>query len=74
MRINTSSASQSRGLKRWFVANSNVLGSSVGTDKHIETSEREESQNILGESCYHSIKCTVTNSLAALMWGVIPEQ
>ena len=33
-----------------------------------ETSDKEESQNILGESCYLCIKCTAANSLAALMW------
>ena len=29
---------------------------------------KEESQNILGESCCHRIKCTAINSLATLIW------
>ena len=33
-----------------------------------ETSDKEESQNILGESCCLRIKCTAANSLAVLMW------
>jgi len=33
-----------------------------------ETSDKEESRNILEERCYLRIKCTAANSLAALMW------
>ena len=67
LRIKISSASQSRGQKRWSVVQSNVLGSSIGTDKHYRDIGQEKVQNILGESCCHHIKCTAANSLAALM-------
>ena len=33
-----------------------------------ETSDKEEFQNILGESCCLCIKCIAANSLVALMW------
>ena len=67
-RINTSSASQNWGQKRWSVVQSNVLGSSIGTDKHYRDIGQKRVQNILGESCYHRIKFTAANSLTALMW------
>ena len=68
-RIKTSLASQSRGQKRWSVVKSNVLGNSIDMDKHYRDIGQEIVQNILGESyCRHRIKCTVANSLVALMW------
>ena len=66
-RINTSSASQNWGQKRWSVVQSNVQGSSTGTDKHYGDIRQERVQNILGESYCHRIKYTAANSLAALM-------
>ena len=67
-RINTSLASQSRGQKRWSVVQSNILGSTIGTDKHYKDIGQEIVQNFLEESYCHRIKCTVANSLATLMW------
>ena len=37
-------------------------------EKHQEGIGQREAKNYLRENCYHRIKCSVTNSLAALMW------
>ena len=40
LRMNASSDNQSRGLKRWSAVQGNVLGSSVGMDKHCRNIEQ----------------------------------
>ena len=65
---NASSAKQSRGQKVWFAVKSNTPEDSIDKDKHHESIRQREVKKYLRESCYHCIKCSVANSLAALMW------
>jgi len=44
------------------------LDDSTNVDKYSKEQDRGRPQNILRESCYHHIKCFVTNFLATLMW------
>ena len=55
-------------VKRVDAIKSNVLDSSNGKEKHKEWIRQGEGKKYLRESCYHHIKCSETNSLAALMW------
>ena len=66
-RKNTSSVEQSRGLKVWSTIKGNVLGDSTDKDTHHESTGQRKAMKYLRESCYHRIKCSVANSLAALM-------
>ena len=60
-------AEQSRGRKVLSVIQSNVLGVSIDKDAHHGSMEQRRAMKYLRESCYHRIKYSVTNSLAALM-------
>jgi len=64
-RMKGSSARQSRGPIRWFISIPKIQLEQTGIAK---TSDKEESRNILEESCCLRIKCTTTNFLATLMW------
>ena len=46
---------------------SNVLRDSVEKDIHHESTGQRKAMKYLRESCYHHIKCSITNSLASLM-------
>ena len=59
---------QSRGLKVWSAIQGNVPGDSIDKDTHHEGTGQMATMKYLRESCYHRIECSVTNSLAALMW------
>ena len=67
-RRNASSTEQSRGQKVWSAIQSNILGDSIDKDIHHESIGQREAMKYLRESCYHRIKCSAPNSLAALMW------
>jgi len=63
---NTSLAEQSRGQNMWSDTRSNVPDDSIDEDKYPEgTRQREAMKYLKGESCYHRIKCSVTNFLVA---------
>ena len=47
---------------------SNVPDNSTIDDKYQEGIRQREVVKCLRESCYHRIKCSVVNFLAALMW------
>ena len=49
------------------VIQSDVLGSSIDKDMHCERIGQMGAKKYLGESYYHHIKCSVTNSMTALM-------
>ena len=44
-----------------------VLGSSIDEDMLYERTGQMGAEKYLRESCYHRIKCSAANSLAALM-------
>ena len=44
------------------------MGSSNGKDKHREGIRQGEGKKYPRKSCHHRIKCSVANSLTALMW------
>ena len=67
MRRNASSAEQSQGQKVWFDIKSNVLDNSNDKDNYQEEIGQREAMKYLRESCYHDIKGSIANSLAALM-------
>ena len=46
---------------------SNVLGNFIDKDIHHEGTGERKAMKYLRESCYHHIKCFITNSLASLM-------
>ena len=46
----------------------NLLGSSSGRDVYLECTRGLGAQKYLRKSCYHRIKCSTINFLAALMW------
>ena len=64
LRRDASSAKQSRGQRVRFAIQINVLGISVDKDAHHGSIG---AMKYLRESCYYRIKCSVANSLAALM-------
>ena len=66
-RRNASSTEQSRGQKVRFDIKSNVLDNSTDKDKYQEGTRQRKIIKYLRENCYHCIKCSVANSLAALM-------
>ena len=66
-RRSISSTKQSRGQKVYYVIQSDVSGSSINKDMHCERIRQIGAEKYLRESCYHRIKCSATNSLAALM-------
>ena len=66
-RRNASSAEPSRGSKMWSVIQGNVPGDSIDKDTHHESTGQREVIKYLRESCYHRIKCSIANFLAALM-------
>ena len=65
--MNASLAEQSQSPKVWSTIQGNVLGDSIDKDKHHRSVGQREVLKYLRESCYHRIKCSVANSLAALM-------
>ena len=67
-RRNASSAKQSRCHKVWPAIKSKTSNNSTGKDKHQEETGQRECEKYLGKNCYHYIKCSTTDSLAALMW------
>ena len=66
-RRNASSGEQSRDHKVWSDVKSNVLDNSTDEDKYQKGIGQREAMKYLRESCYHRIKCSAANSLAALM-------
>ena len=66
-RRNASSVEQSRDHKVWYDIKSNVLDNSTDEDKYQKGTGQREAMKYLRESCYHRIKCSAANSLAALM-------
>ena len=62
-----SSTRQSRGPKRWFINKSDDPEIQLERTSIAETSDKEKSQNILDKNYCLRIKCTIANSLAALM-------
>ena len=65
---NASSAKQIKCQKVWSAIKSNTPEDSIDKDKHHESIRQREVKKYLRESCYYCIKCSVANSLAALMW------
>ena len=66
LRINVSSAKQSRGSTVCSAIKGNVLGGSIDKDKHPRSVGQKEAI-YLRESCYHRIEYSVANSLTVLM-------
>ena len=66
-RRNACSVEQSRDHKVWSDIKSNVLDNSIDEDKYQKGTGQREAMKYLRESCYHCIKCSAANSLAALM-------
>ena len=66
-RRSISSAKRSRGQKVCFVIQSDVPGNSIDKDMHGEGTGQIGAEKYLRERYYHHIKCSTTNSLAALM-------
>ena len=67
LRRNASSAKQSRGQKVRSNIKSNILDNSTDKDKYQEGTGQREAIKYLRESCNHSIKGFIANSLAVLM-------
>ena len=51
-----------------FITQSDLLGNATERDVPYERIGRMGTQKYLRESCYHRIKCSAANFLAALMW------
>jgi len=68
LRRNASSAEQNRGLKVWPTIQGNIPRDSIDKDTHHEGIGQRGTMKYLRESCYHRIECSITNSLAALIW------
>ena len=68
LRMKKSSTRLSWGPGIWFINKGDNLVNSIGWTSIAEISDKEEPQNILGESCCLRIKCTAINSLITLMW------
>ena len=66
-RRNIPSAKQSKYQKVYSVIQSDVSVSSVDKDMHCECTGQMEVEKYLRKSCYHRIKYSVVNFLAALM-------
>ena len=66
-RRSISSTKQSRGQKVYYVIQSDVSGKFMNKDMQCERIGHIGAEKYLRESCYHRIKCSATNSLAALM-------
>ena len=66
-RRNASSVEQSRDHKVWSDIKSNVLDNSTDEDKYQKGTGQRKAMKYLKKSCYHHIKCSAANSLAALM-------
>jgi len=67
-RMKASSACLAEVLRDGLLARVTIPEIQLERTSIVETSNKEESQNILGENCCLHIKCTAANSLAALMW------
>ena len=52
----------------YLVIQSDISGSSIDKNMHYEHTGQMGVEKYLGESCYHHIKCSIANSLAAFMW------
>ena len=61
------SEEHNRGLNVWSAIQGNIQGSSIDKDTYHEGTEEMRTMKYLKESYYYPIKCSVTNSLAALM-------
>ena len=66
-RRNASSAEQRRGQKVQSDIKSHVPDNSTSENKHQEGTGQREAIKYLRESCNHSIKGFIANSLATLM-------
>ena len=64
LRRDASSAKQGRDQKVQFALQGDVLGVSIDKDTRHGSMG---AMKYVKESCYHRIKCSVANSLAALM-------
>ena len=67
LRRSISLTKRSRGQKVCFVIQSDVPGNSIDKDMHCERTGQIGAEKYLRERYYHHIKCSTTNSLAALM-------
>ena len=67
-RRNASSVEQSRGPNVWSAFQSNISRDSIDKNTDHKGTRQRETMKYLKESCYHHIKCSVTNFLTALMW------
>ena len=67
LRRNVTSTKQSRGWKIWSAIKSNILVLPMDKDKYQEGTGQRKATKYLRKSYYHHIKCSATNSLAALM-------
>ena len=67
-RRNAFSAEQSRDPKVWSAIHGNIPRDSIDKDIHHEGIGQKGTMKYLRESCYHRIECSVTYSLAALIW------
>ena len=56
------------GLNVCFITQSDIPRNATERDVPYEHIERMGAQKYLRENCYHRIKCSVANFLAALMW------
>ena len=65
--MNASSTEQSRGPKVWSAIYDNIPEDSINKNKHHRSAGQKKVLKYLRESSYHRIKCSLVNSLAALM-------
>ena len=61
------SEEHNRGPKVWSVIQGNISGSFIDKNTYHEDTGQRGIMKYLRESCYHRIKCSVANSLTALM-------
>ena len=66
-RRNIPSTKQSKYQNVCPIIQGDISGSSIDKDVHYEHTGGMEAKKYLRESCYHCIKCSVSNSLDALM-------
>ena len=59
--------SEERSKTRPFIKN-NTPNGHIDEDKPQKGIRQRKDEKYLGESYYHHIECSVTNSLGALMW------
>ena len=66
-RRNISSVRQNKDQNVCPIIQGDVPGGSIDKDMHYERTKGVGARKYLRESCCHRIKCSATNSLAALM-------